>query len=209
VGRIATSHRQCLSTREVFWYYIHNTWSQGRWRYTSKPNPRDMQVPDDNNASIRIPELPPSEAQRTLGVWLAPDGNNADEFQHLLDVARSWNMSMSVAKVTHVAAKFGLQQVILWKLDYPLVMTTFTQKECHSIMSPILTAGLPAAGMIRTFPRAMVHGPWQWGGLNIPNLFTEQTTKHIHTLLKFGGAFDDMMGSLLQSTCKAFRLKVG
>jgi len=76
-------------------------------------------------------------------------------------------------------------------------------------MSPILTAGLPAAGMIRTFPRAMVHGPWQWGGLNISNLFTEQTTKHIHTLLQFGGVLDDMTGSLLQSTCEAFRLEVG
>jgi len=53
----------------------------------------------------------------------------------------------------------------------------------------------------------MVHSPWQWGGLNIPNLFTKQTTKHIHTLLKFGGALDDMTGSLLQATCKAFRLE--
>jgi len=55
---------------------------------------------------------------------------------------------MSAAKVNHAAVEFGLQQVILRKLDYPLVATTFTQKECHSIMSPILTAGLPAAGMI-------------------------------------------------------------
>jgi len=79
---------------------------------------------------------------------LAPDGNNVYEFQHLLDVARSWNTLMSAAKVTHAAAEFGLRQVILQKLDYPLVVTTFTQTECQSIMSPILTAGLPAAGMI-------------------------------------------------------------
>jgi len=168
-----------------------------------------MHIPDDNNALIWIPELPPSEAQRTLGVRLAPDGNNADEFQHLLDVAQSWNTSISVAKVTHAAAEFGLQQVILRKLEYPLVVTTFTQTECQSIMSLILTAGLPAAGLIQTFPRAMVHGPWQWGGLNIPNLFTKQTTKHLHTLLKFGGELTDMPGSLLQATCKAFRLKSG
>jgi len=107
-----------------------------------------MHVPDDNNTPIQIPELLPSKVHRTLGVWLAPDGNNEDEFQHLLEVAQSWNTLMSAVKVTHAAAKFGLQQVILQKLEYPLVMTTFTQTECQSIMSLILTAGLPAAGLI-------------------------------------------------------------
>jgi len=168
-----------------------------------------MLVPDDNNAPITIPELNPSEARRTLGVQLAPDGNNKDELRYLIDTARSWHSSMSVAKVTHAAAKFGLRQVILRKLEYPLVATTFTHKECQTIMSPILTAGLPAAGMTCTFPRAMVHGPWQWGGLNIPNLFTEQTTKHLHMILKFGGNFADMMGSLIQATDEAFRLEAG
>ncbi len=76
-------------------------------------------------------------------------------------------------------------------------------------MSPILTAGLPAAGLTRTFPRAIVHGPWQWGGLNIPNLFTEQIMKHVHTILKFSGNTSDMTGILLQASCEAFRLEAG
>ncbi len=85
----------------------------------------------------------------------------------------------------------------------------FTQQECQKSMSPILTAGLPAAGLTRTFPQALVYGPWQWGGLNIPNLFMEQTTKHIHTLLKFGGDLGDMTGGLIQATEEAFRLEAG
>jgi len=137
-----------LVPEKCFWYYIHNTWSQGRWQYSPNPNSRDMHIPDDNNTPIQIPELLPSKVHRTLGVWLAPDGNNEDEFQHLLEVAQSWNTLMSAVKVTHAAAKFGLQQVILQKLEYPLVMTTFTQTECQLIMSLILTAGLPAAGLI-------------------------------------------------------------
>jgi len=139
---------RALVPEKSFWYYIHNTWSQGRWQYVPNPNSHDMHVPDDNNASIQILELPPSEAWRTLGVWLAPNENNTDKFQHLLDVAHSWNTLMSAAKVTHAAAKFSLRQVILRKLEYPLVATTFTQTECQSIMSPILTAGLPVAGLI-------------------------------------------------------------
>jgi len=163
-----------------------------------------MLVPNDDNVTIPIPELNPLEARQTLGVQLAPDGNNKDKLWHLMDIACSWNSSMSAAKVTHAAAEFGLWQVILRKLEYPLVATTFTHKECQTIMSPILMAGLPVAGLTRTFPRAVVHRPWQWGGLNIPNLFTEQMTKHIHMLLKFGGELADMTGSLIQATDEAF-----
>jgi len=76
-------------------------------------------------------------------------------------------------------------------------------------MKPILSTGLPAAGINRSFPRAIVHGPWRWGGLNIPNLYTEQLIQHIHTLLKFGGMLKDMMGSLLQALYEALQLKSG
>jgi len=140
---------------------------------------------------------------------MALDRNNKDKLCYLVDIACSWHTSMSVAKVTHAAAEFGLRQVILHKLEYPLMATTFTQKECQTIMSPILMAGLPATGLTRTFPRAMVHGPWQWGGLIIPNLHTKQTTKHLHMLLKFGGDLTDMTGSLIQAMAEAFRLEAG
>jgi len=194
-----------LVPKKCFWYYIHNTWKNCKWQYVPNPTTHAMVVPNDNNAPIPTPV----EARRTLGVRLAPNGNNRDEFQYLMDIVRSWHASMSAAKVTHVAAEFGLRQVILRKLEYPLVATTFTQQECQKIMSPILMAGLPAAGLTRTFPRALVHGPWQWGGLNIPNLFTEQTTKHIHTLLKFGGDLGDMTGGLIQATEESFHLEAG
>jgi len=122
-----------------------------------------MHVPDKNNQPAKIPQLSPSEAWRTLGVHLTLDGNNVDELWYLLEVAKSWQTSMSAAKVTHVSAEFGLRQVVLRKLKYPLIATTLMRTECNTIMSPILSAGLPSAGLTRTFPRAMVHGPWQWG----------------------------------------------
>jgi len=53
----------------------------------------------------------------------------------------------------------------------------------------------------------MDHG--NGGGLNILNLFTEQLISHVHTLLKFGGMLDDMMGSLIQASWEGFILEVG
>jgi len=152
-----------LVPEKCFWHYIHNTWSQGKWQYSKNPATQGMYVPDKNNQPIKIPQLSSSEAQRTLGVCLAPDGNNMDKLHYLLEVAKSWQTSILAAKVTHVVAEFGLHQAILRKLEYLLVATTLMRTKCNMIMSPILTAGLPSAGLTCTFPRAMVHGPWQWG----------------------------------------------
>jgi len=67
-----------------------------------------MQVPDDKGNLITIPQLGPSKAKRTLGVRLSPDGNNIAEEEYLLEVAKQWQKSMAMAKVTHLAAEFGL-----------------------------------------------------------------------------------------------------
>jgi len=99
--------------------------------------------------------------------------------------------------------------MVLWKLVYPLVTTTFTQQQCTEIMQPILAQGLPLAGFIQSFPKAIVHGPWQWGRLNIPNLYMEQLISHIHMILKFGGQLEEITGSLLQASWEALQLEAG
>jgi len=50
-----------LVPEKCFWYYIHNTWENGTWQYVANPTTQAMLVPNDNNAPIPIPELPPSE----------------------------------------------------------------------------------------------------------------------------------------------------
>ncbi len=167
-----------LVPEKCFWYFVKPEWQPNitKWVYAD-PNPaHQLHVPDDEGKLKAIPQLRASEAQRTLGVRLAPDGNDEVEFQHLVETSKQWQQSMATAKVTHSAAEFGMRQMIFRKLEYPLVATMFTQQQCTAIMQPILAQGLVAAGFDRLFPRAIVHGPWQWGGLNIPNLFTEQVS---------------------------------
>jgi len=74
-------------------------------------------------------------------------------------------------------------------------------------MSPILAQGLPLAGYICTFPHALAHGPKKFCGVNIPNLYTEQTITHIHTLLKFSNQPKDLTGYLLRATGENMRLE--
>jgi len=76
-------------------------------------------------------------------------------------------------------------------------------------MMPILNQGLPKAGVVQTFPRALVHGPLDYRGLDIPKLFTEQIIAHVTTILCYGPDQQDPTGFLLHTTGEAMQLEVG
>jgi len=71
------------------------------------------------------------------------------------------------------------------------------------------TQGLPKAGLIHTFPCVLVHGPLQYGRLEIPHLYMEQMVANIHTILCYSPDKDNLTGHLLHMTGKAMRLEMG
>jgi len=77
-----------LVPKKSFWYLINFKWVQNKWQYTTtKQTPVMLQVQNKQGQAMILPRLEPSEAQRTLQVWLAPDRNNQVEYQHLVEVA--------------------------------------------------------------------------------------------------------------------------
>jgi len=57
--------------------------------------------------------------------------------------------------------------------------------------------------------QALVHGPLQYGGLEIPHLYMEELVAHAHTILWCGLDKDNPTGHLLHVTGKVFQLEVG
>ncbi len=139
---------------------------------------------------------------------IAPDGNMRTELKYLISVAMEWHSKMSRSKLSQHDATFSLRQVILQKLTYPLLATTFSPVDANSIMAPILRQGLPRAGIVRTYPRPLVYGPNRYAGLDIPNLHTEQTILHIVQVLAIPDP-TDVTAFLLRSCSELMRLELG
>jgi len=154
------------------------------------------------------PQLLVMEAHRTLGVRVAPDSNNAAELEHLMQIATKWFMEMKAGCHTQEAVAFSLCNVVIKQLMYPLVSTMLTPKECKAVMKPILAAGLPAMGVVRTMARDVIHGLLCYQGLNIPNLYTKQMLARISTLLQYSPQADDVTGSLIRFMAEAFWLEL-
>jgi len=160
---------------------------------------------DKNGKPITIPHLEMNEAWCTLGIQLAPDGNSTMEFKYLQAVATEWHDQMLGARLTHNDAVFSLQNIVMWKLIYLLTVTN----QCELIMRPILKQGLSKAGIIQTFPQALTYGPVWYGGLAIPNLYTEQLVEQLGVQQCYGDHTMDMTGLLIRANIKVLKLEAG
>jgi len=79
---------------------------------------------------------------------------------------------------------------------------TLMVKQSQTILHPVLYQGLLAMGVNWNMPRAVVHGPWIYQGLNIPNLCSAQMITDIQTPVKFGQHTTDATGVLVRACGK-------
>jgi len=198
-----------LVPEKCFWYLVDFEFTGSHWWYIRKNDSVSLAVRNAAGELVTIPQLSVTEARRTLRVRVAPDGNNDAEIQHLMQIANEWFTAMKVGHLTKEAAAFSLQNVVMKQLIYPLVATMLNQKECEAVMCPILVAGLPAMGVVRTMARDVVHGPLCYQGLDILHLYTEQMLTRFSTLLQYGSQVEDVTGSLIRFTAEAFWLELG
>jgi hypothetical protein len=192
------------------WYLIDFKWQQGNWRYVTEIEvPAQLCVRDCDGNIAALERLSVSDARRTLGVKLAPDGNDQTQFHKLLDTANTWKKQIRAGHLPRKLAWESMTTTILRTQHYPLPPTTLTQKQCDAIMTPILQAGLPGSGTTRTFPRALVYGPIEYQGLGIPDLYTSLGISHIERILKHSHLDDDITSQLIRASVEQLKLEIG
>jgi hypothetical protein len=185
-------------------------WHQGDWKYVTEADaPAQLRVRDCNGNVAALERLSVSEARKTLGVKLAPDGNEQEQFKKLLAVAKTWKEQIRSGHLPRQLAWESMTTTILRTLHYPSPATTMTRKQCDTIMAPILQAGLHCSGIVRTFPGALVYGPIQQQGLGIPNLYTSQGIAHIKRILKYSPIEEDITGQLIRASMEQLKLEIG
>jgi len=103
-----------LVPEKCFWYLIDFQHEGNHWKYKWwQADQRKPYIPKDDGTLVTIPHLETNEAWQTLGVRLAPDGNNDEEFHYFQGVMAVWKNHMTTAKIPHAATDFALCQVLL------------------------------------------------------------------------------------------------
>ena len=141
-----------------------------------------------------------STGKETLGVHLAPDGNNKDAFESLMTKAKTWHDNIRVGHLSpSLLAWQATTTSILKSLKYPLPALTLSYDECNKIMAVLKKGLLNSSRICTSTPKSILHGPIEDGGLKLNHLYHTQGIFHIKKFLKFM-ASDTMTGRLLQSS---------
>ena len=181
----------------------------GKWSYdTTVKEHYNFQVKDHNEVMRTMPTFNPSEGKETLGVYLAPDGNNKEMIEYLKGKATEWSDLVRTGHLNRKDARQALDTTIMKSIEYCLPAMTLTSKECQQIMKPILNSGLPNMGICRHFPRDALYGPVQEGGLGMTDIFIYQGTSRIAALQE-NLAANTITGQLIRTSIEAAKIEIG
>jgi hypothetical protein len=164
-----------LAPLKSHWYLIDFRWDAGGWQYVPLQASRfPISIRDGQGVRQELEQVDCSEARRTLGVYLAPDGDATTQFTVLLDRARVWADNI---RTNHLSRKYAWQamtSVIVPQLAYPLATSTMTRAQCAQIDTVIRRAVLPQGGVVRNFPLALAYGSVGHEGLGLLRLWDHQ-----------------------------------
>jgi hypothetical protein len=129
--------------------------------------------------------------------------------QFMESKSTEWAERISTGHLPRHLTWLAWKTTITKTLEYPLSVTTLSQKQCKRLTSIVSNTALPRCGIMRSFPRALLHGPKKYGGLEAPDLYIEQGIAHITRLIRYSCTKKHSTGLLFRHSCEAFKLEMG
>lgn len=183
--------------------------SLGKWSYRSVADiDFDFMVLDENDERQPLPQFSPDKGNETLGVYLAPDGNNRKMIREMRKKAITWSNYIKTGHLQRETAWQSVETTILKSLLYPVPALTLSEQECTSIMAPVLAIGLPASSMNRNYPRKVLYGPINEGGMGLTNLYWSQGLSHIAIIAEHLGK-ETLTGDLIITSLEMCNVELG
>ena len=200
-----------ISAKKSYWTLIHFLFDEdGKWRYaTSQDFDAEIWITDYDGDRKILTRAEPSTGNKMLGVRSSVDGTSKDEFKHRRQQAQEWRDSVRTGHLPRHLTWTSMQTTVMKQLEYPLPATSFTRKECDSIMAPVMQAGLSHSGIVNKVPKAIRFGPAGRQGFGIHDMFVTQGIDHFVRLVDHGYNKQDLTGSLIRATCQQLILELG
>lgn len=164
------------------------SWQQQHGREVLAPiaaSPGDMCI-----SSVKYPGLQvqldrnePSKGERLLGVRLALDGNDKDEYRYRLSQSTELSGKIMSSPLSRVDAEVIYRERWLSSVGYCLPITQLSDTECDEIQIPFFQAILPKMGLNRHIPKAVRFGPTKYNGKGLGDFSTEQYILHLEQFI--------------------------
>ena len=121
--------------------------------------PISLTYGDKSDKQHKLDTVSPWIGRRTLGVRIAPAGCWSDEFQYRRTQARDLALLIAGSSLSPDTARLGYHMMVCPKIEFPLTVTQFTQRQCDSISASVIRACISKMGFNCNMPREVVYGP--------------------------------------------------
>ena len=181
----------------------------GTWRYARVDEmPAHILIHDENRTQQRIEICETSDGRKTLGSFLAPDGNNNAQLTYMNNATDEWTRRIQRSFISRFSANISVRTTIKKTLVYPISAITISEKECNKLMTKIKNAALPKMGINQKVGLKYLYGPSRYQGIAFPNLYTELCIERIKMLMKHGRR-PTQIGTSITACLEGHQLEIG
>jgi hypothetical protein len=130
-----------------------------------------------------VPRLATQDSFRTLGVYISPSGSQRKQMEILCDHTQNYFDYIKSSVLTEYEAYLSYMLYLRPKIVHPLPCSSLTPEQCRHIQAPALAGLLPKLHLNRHTPHAILFAGSRYGGLNLPELYTDQGISQIQYLV--------------------------
>ena len=183
--RLLFSTGGAINMQKSFWYLLSWTWPNGvPTLSTQRKAPGKMELTSGTSRQPEVvPRIEATDSFRTLGIYVSPSGTQTKQFTILRAIADEYYIKITPSKLTTEEAYYSYQTYLRPRLIYPLPCTSLTQQQCRKIQAPALAALLPKLHLNRHTSHHIIFGEHRYGGLALPDLYTDQGVGQLRLLI--------------------------
>ncbi len=215
-GKLLISTGGMLKPEKCFCYMVDYDWGEdGSWSYVDVTKEEPLLVPQADNASTPIAQLPVNESKKTLGVWTNPAGDCAQQLTVLTEKMEEWTNRLVVGKLP---AKWGWVSYFhqLWaRLKYglgcnasPVAELLQQEEEEGGPLRKLYRKMLPYLGVNRNIKFGWRHLHSSFGGIGLRKLLTEVAIGRINLFVQHYNA-PSPLGKKLTTSLEGLQLEAG
>jgi len=154
--------------------------------------------------------LETNEAYESLGVDIAPYGNQENQIKHMMQQAQKWSDQIQTGRLHQHEVHLALHSTIFKHLEYPLSTLSLTKEEFRLVQQPIYQVALLTMRICRTFPHVLHYAHFSRGDLQLPDLYVKQGIAQLESLFRHLGAQEtSLSATLLRNSLQLFILESG
>lgn len=174
-----------LNIKKCHWIMIAWKWNHGKaTMMTSSDCPGQLFLTSGTSETPEeVPRLEPNTAYRTQGAHITVTGSMKKSVALNRQKSVEYAGLLGLSNLSRCEAYFSYILYFYPKISYALPISTFTQRECTFIQAPAKSALLPKIGINRNTSKNIIHGPHQFGGLQLQDIYTDQGIGQLRLLI--------------------------